>query len=119
MRRSKILNNTIFLLLFLAAFFNILSFAMDQIVVQTEDKIRQSNYNLSQNRIKLTTILNARNNLEEINEDINLESMKMISVYEFSQKKYSLFRKRENFFKENKMSSLLTNKGKNTNFYTL
>ena len=117
MRRSKILNNTIFLLLFLAAFFNILSFAMDQIVVQTEDKIRESNYNLSQNRIKLTTILNARNNLEEINEDINLESMKMISVYEFSQKKYSLFGSRENFFKENKMSSLLTNKGKNTNFY--
>ena len=117
MRRSKILNNTIFLLLFLAAFFNILSFAMDQIVVQTEDKIRQSNYNLSQNRIKLTTILNARNNLEEINEDINLESMKMISVYEFSQKKYSLFGKSENFFKENKMSYLLTNKGKNINFY--
>ena len=107
MRRSKILNNTIFLLLFLAAFFNILSFAMDQIVVQTEDRIRQSNYNLSQNRIKLTTILNARNNLEEINEDINLESMKMISVYEFSQKNI-LFWKRENF--QRKQNVIFVNK---------
>lgn len=117
MRRSKKINNTIFILLFLAAIFNILSFAMDQIVVQTEDKIRESNYNLSKIRINLNAILNSRNTLEEIQEDVHLEGLNLVSLYEFSQKKYAIFDSDDNYFRERDVSFLAESKDKNLIFY--
>ena len=70
MRRSKIVTNKIIILVILSGFFNLLSYAFDQMVIQSEFKNRELERKLVENKVKLETLSYEINTLNDLNLDI-------------------------------------------------
>ena len=68
-RGSKLLNKSMLFLLF-AALFNLVSFTLDQFVVQEEDNLRKVSRNMDNLQTEISTLLNTKNSIKDIELDI-------------------------------------------------
>ena len=66
MRRSPFTNKPILVFLFLSGIFNLLSYSLDQMVVQQEDNIREITREVNLKRTELDTLRGSLNTLEDL-----------------------------------------------------
>lgn len=101
MRRGRARNFSILSITFLilAAFFNLVSYAFDQIIVQDEDKIRKLQRSLQIDRNNLNNLGSSINFLQDLSYEIDYESNKLLSLLGFNAKAYATF-KNEDIFED-------------------
>ena len=84
----------------LAAFFNLVSYSLDQIIVQDEDKLRKLQRNLQLDRNNLNNLGSSINFLQDLSYEIDYESNKLLSLVGFNAKAFATF-KNEDMFDDN------------------
>lgn len=77
MRRDQKKNNKLILIVILAGFSTLLSFFFDQLVVQTEDKIRELEVKINDKRVNILNLQDTINNVNELSYNI----VKSINYY--------------------------------------
>ena len=82
-RGSKLLNKSMLFLLF-AALFNLVSFTLDQFVVQEEDNLRKVSRNMDNLQTEISTLLNNKNSIKDIELDILSEENLMYEVLDMN-----------------------------------
>ena len=82
-RGSKLLNKSMLFLLF-AALFNLVSFTLDQFVVQEEDNLRKVSRNMDNLQTEISTLLNTKNSIKDIELDILSEENLMYEVLDMN-----------------------------------
>ena len=91
MRRSSAINKYIIIFLILSGFFNLLSYSLDQLVVQQEDKIRDLNRELQFERTKLESITYSLNTLEDLRYTTSRSAQNFFSSLDFNSKVAQIF----------------------------
>ena len=66
MRRSPIVNRATIIFLILSGMFNLLSYSLDQMVVQQEDNIREVTREMNLQKTELNTLRQSLNTLEDL-----------------------------------------------------
>ena len=66
MRRSPIVNRATIIFLILSGLFNLLSYSLDQMVVQQEDNIREITREMNLQKTELDTLRQSLNTLEDL-----------------------------------------------------
>ena len=66
MRRSPIVNRATIIFLILSGMFNLLSYSLDQMVVQQEDNIREVTREMNLQKTELDTLRQSLNTLEDL-----------------------------------------------------
>ena len=89
-RPGKITNLSIFFLA-LAGIFNLISFALDQQVVQQEDKLREINRQLNSNRSEIETLIFGLNTLEDLGFDVHNSTDNFLDDLDFQTKAVQIF----------------------------
>lgn len=91
MRRTKKLSKYIVFFLLLAAFFNLLSYSLDQLIVQGEDKIRNLNNQLQKSRITVSNLSNSLNIFQNLEYEMAYEATILGSILNFNFKTRNIF----------------------------
>jgi hypothetical protein len=91
MRRTNILSANIVIFLLLAAFFNLLSYSLDQFIVQGEDKMREINNELQNKRMTVSNLSNSLNILQNLKYEISYEADTLTALNGFNSKSYNIF----------------------------
>ena len=91
MRRTSKITNLSIIFLTLAGIFNLLSFALDQQVVQQEDKIRDLNRELQFERTKLESLTYSLNTLEDLRYTTSRSVQNFFSSLDFNAKVAQIF----------------------------
>tara|TARA_B100001964_G_scaffold53327_1_gene60444 strand:- start:1426 stop:2274 length:849 start_codon:yes stop_codon:yes gene_type:complete len=74
MRRSKIITNKVLILLVLSGLFNLFSFAFDQMVIQSELKMRELNREMKLNRVNLESLTYSLNTINDLSVEVDKAS---------------------------------------------
>lgn len=91
MRRTPKLSKKIVVFLLFAAFFNLLSYSLDQLIVQGEDKIRSLNNKLQKNRLTVSNLSNSLNIFQNLGYEISYETSILHSSLGFNFKTRNIF----------------------------
>ena len=91
MRRSSTINKYIIIFLILSGFFNLLSYSLDQLVVQQEDKIRDLNRELQFERTKLESLTYSLNTLEDLRYTTSRSAQNFFASLDFNSKVAQIF----------------------------
>jgi hypothetical protein len=73
-RRSKIITNKVLILLILSGLFNLSSFAFDQLVIQSELKMRELNREMKLNRVNLESLTYSLNTINDLAVEVDKAS---------------------------------------------
>ena len=91
MRRSSAINKYIIIFLILSGFFNLLSYSLDQLVVQQEDKIRDLARELQFERTKLESLTYSLNTLQDLRYTTSRSVQNFFSSLDFNAKVAQIF----------------------------
>ena len=91
MRRSSTINKYIIIFLILSGFFNLLSYSLDQLVVQQEDKIRDLARELQFERTKLESLTYSLNTLQDLRYTTSRSAQNFFSSLDFNSKVAQIF----------------------------
>ena len=91
MRRSSAINKYIIIFLILSGFFNLLSYSLDQLVVQQEDKIRDLTRELQFERTKLESLTYSLNTLEDLRYPTSRSAQNFFPSLDFNSKVAQIF----------------------------
>ena len=91
MRRSSTINKYIIIFLILSGFFNLLSYSLDQLVVQQEDKIRDLARELQFERTKLESLTYSLNTLEDLRYTTSRSAQNFFASLDFNSKVAQIF----------------------------
>ena len=91
MRRGIKFSKTAYLVLGLAAFFNLLSIVFDQLVVQHEDKIRIFDSKINIQKLEINSLLYAHKVFDELNFKVHFSAEKMIGDTNYLVKSINYF----------------------------
>ena len=108
MRRSKKLSSSVTIFLLLAAFFNLFSYSLDQLIVQGEDKLRKLNNDLQNKRLIVSDLSNSLNIFQNLRYEISYEADLLSSIIGFNSKSYNIFQSQSD--SSNEIDAKLTDK---------
>ena len=91
MRRGIKFSKVAYIVLGLAAFFNLMSIIFDQLVVQHEDKIRIFDSKINNHKLEINSLLYAHKVFDELNFKVHLSSEKMIGNINYLVKSINYF----------------------------
>ncbi len=91
MRRSSAINKYIIIFLILSGFFNLLSYSLDQLVVQQEDKIRDLTRELQFERTKLESLTYSLNTLADLRYTTSRSAQNFFASLDFNSKVAQIF----------------------------
>ncbi len=74
MRRSKLITNKILILLILSGLFNLFSYSFDQLVIQSEIKMRNLNQKMKLNRVEIESLSYSLNTIRDLSNEIRKTS---------------------------------------------
>ena len=96
MRRTQKLSKNIVIFLLMAAFFNLLSYSLDQLIVQGEDKVRRINNQLQKSRNTVSNYSNSLNIFQNLTYELSYESAMLSSTLGFNYKSRNIFKLQNN-----------------------
>ena len=91
MRRASIVSTGVITYLILAAIFNLLSYSLDQFIVQGEDRIREYNNKLKIEKLRVSNLSNSLNIFQSMEYQLDSDANIMGNLWGFNNKASDLF----------------------------